>query len=76
MKHILGMAKSNLDLSGAKASKLELDYLRIVHQKGSVCDLVKMTKSSGVRQSAFEGQIIAFITSSNKYFSLSHGIAD
>jgi hypothetical protein len=34
MKHILGIAKSNLDLSGAKTSKLELDYLRLVPQKG------------------------------------------
>lgn len=28
--HILGMAKSCLDLRGAKASKLELDYLKLV----------------------------------------------
>ena len=28
--HILGMAKSSLDLRGAKAPKLELDYLRLV----------------------------------------------
>jgi hypothetical protein len=31
MKHILGMAKSNLDLKGAKSSKLEFDYLRLVY---------------------------------------------
>lgn len=31
MKHILGMAKSHLDLRGAKAQKLELDYLRLVY---------------------------------------------
>jgi hypothetical protein len=31
MKHILGMAKSHLDLKGAKASKLELDYLRLIY---------------------------------------------
>ena len=30
LKHILGMAKSNLDLKGTKAQKLELDYLRLV----------------------------------------------
>ncbi len=30
LKHILGMAKSNLDLRGAKGPKLELDYLRLV----------------------------------------------
>lgn len=30
MKHILGMAKSFLDLKGAKSPKLELDYLRLV----------------------------------------------
>ena len=30
MKHILGMAKSNLDLRGAKAPKLELDVLRLI----------------------------------------------
>ena len=31
MKHILGMAKSFLDLKGAKSQKLELDYLRLVY---------------------------------------------
>jgi len=31
MKHIFGMAKSNLDLKGAKGPKLELDYLRLVY---------------------------------------------
>lgn len=31
MKYILGMAKSHLDLRGAKAPKLELDYLRLVY---------------------------------------------
>jgi len=31
MKHILGMAKSHLDLRGAKAPKLELDYLRLIY---------------------------------------------
>ena len=31
MKHILGMAKSNLNLRGAKAQKLELDYLRLIY---------------------------------------------
>ena len=31
MKHVLGMAKSHLDLKGAKAPKLELDYLRLVY---------------------------------------------
>ena len=31
MKHILGMAKSHLDFKGAKAPKLELDYLRLVY---------------------------------------------
>ena len=31
MKHILGMAKSHLDLRGAKGPKLELDYLRLVY---------------------------------------------
>jgi len=31
LKHILGMAKSHLDLRGAKGSKLELDYLRLVY---------------------------------------------
>lgn len=31
MKHILGMAKRNLDLDGAKGPKLELDYLRLVY---------------------------------------------
>ena len=31
MKHILGMAKSHLDLKGAKAPKLELDYLRLIY---------------------------------------------
>ena len=31
MKHILGMAKSSLDLRGAKAQKLELDVLRLVY---------------------------------------------
>lgn len=30
MKHILGMAKSNLDLRGAKAPKLELDVLPLI----------------------------------------------
>ncbi len=29
--HILGMAKSSLDLRGAKAPKLELDYLRLLY---------------------------------------------
>ena len=29
--HILGMAKSSLDLRGAKATKLELDYLRLLY---------------------------------------------
>jgi len=31
MKHVLGMAKSSLDLKGAKSQKLELDYLRLVY---------------------------------------------
>lgn len=31
MKHVLGMAKSHLDLRGAKSAKLELDYLRLVY---------------------------------------------
>jgi hypothetical protein len=31
MKHILGMAKSFMDLKGAKSQKLELDYLRLVY---------------------------------------------
>ncbi len=31
MKHILGMAKSHLDLRGAKGPKLELDFLRLVY---------------------------------------------
>jgi len=31
MKHIFGMAKSNLDLKGAKGPKLELDYLRLIY---------------------------------------------
>lgn len=31
MKHILGMAKSSLDLRGAKARNLELDVLRLVY---------------------------------------------
>src|SRR2546423_11351326 len=29
MKHVLGMAKRHLDLRGAKAEKVELDYLRL-----------------------------------------------
>ena len=59
MKHILGIAKSNVDLSGAKASKLELDTCALSIKRGAVCDLVKMAKSSVVCQSAFEGQILA-----------------
>jgi len=31
MKHILGMAKSFLDLKGVKSQKLELYYLRLVY---------------------------------------------
>jgi len=31
MKHVLGMAKSHLDLKGAKRPKLELDFLRLVY---------------------------------------------
>ena len=31
MKHILGMAKSNLDMKGAKGPKLELDFLRLAY---------------------------------------------
>lgn len=31
MKHVLGMAKSHLNLIGAKREKLELDYLRLVY---------------------------------------------
>ena len=31
MKHILGMAKSFLDLKGSRSQKLELDYLRLVY---------------------------------------------
>ncbi len=30
MRHVLGMAKRHLDLNGAKAPKLELDYLRLL----------------------------------------------
>ena len=30
MRHVLGMAKRHLDLKGAKAPKLELDYLRLM----------------------------------------------
>jgi hypothetical protein len=29
MKHIFGMAKSSLDLRGAKSRSLELDFLRL-----------------------------------------------
>lgn len=31
VKHIFGMAKSSLDLNGAKAQKLELDFLRLAY---------------------------------------------
>jgi len=31
MRHILGMAKSNLDLVGAKSQKLELDVQRLIY---------------------------------------------
>ena len=31
MKHVLGMAKSHLNLNGAKREKLELDYLRLAY---------------------------------------------
>ena len=31
MRHILGMAKRHLDLRGAKAPKLELDFLRLAY---------------------------------------------
>jgi hypothetical protein len=31
MKHVLGMAKRNLDLKGAKGPRLELDFLRLVY---------------------------------------------
>lgn len=31
MRHVLGMAKSSTDLKGAKAPKLELDYLRLAY---------------------------------------------
>ena len=31
MRQIIGMAKSNLDLRGAKGPKLELDFLRLVY---------------------------------------------
>lgn len=31
MKHVFGMAKRHLDLKGAKAQKLELDFLRLVY---------------------------------------------
>jgi|WetSurSiteA1Bulk_404760.scaffolds.fasta_scaffold46472_1 hypothetical protein len=31
MRHVLGMAKSHLDLKGAKGPKLELDFLRLVY---------------------------------------------
>lgn len=31
MKHVLGMAKSSLNLKGARSPKLELDYLRLVY---------------------------------------------
>jgi hypothetical protein len=31
MRHVLGMAKRNLDLRGAKGPKLELDFLRLVY---------------------------------------------
>ena len=31
MRHVLGMAKRNIDLKGAKQQKLELDYLRLVY---------------------------------------------
>jgi hypothetical protein len=31
MRHVLGMAKSNLDLNGSKPIKLELDFLRLVY---------------------------------------------
>jgi len=30
-KHVLGMAKSSLDLKGAKGPRLELDFLRLVY---------------------------------------------
>jgi len=31
VKHVFGMAKSHLDLKGAKGPKLELDFLRLVY---------------------------------------------
>jgi hypothetical protein len=31
MRYVLGMAKSSLDLTGAKAQKLELDVLRLIY---------------------------------------------
>ena len=31
MQHVFGMAKSSLNLDGAKRQKLELDYLRLVY---------------------------------------------
>ena len=31
MKHVFGMAKSSLDFKGAKAPKLELDFLRLAY---------------------------------------------
>lgn len=43
MHHVLGMAKSNLDLSGAKGPKLELDLLRLAYaakalsERGATC---------------------------------------
>ena len=38
LKHILGMAKSNTDLKGAKAPKLELDYLRLAYAVKDLCE--------------------------------------
>jgi hypothetical protein len=40
MKHVLGMVKRNLDLKGAKAPKLELDFLRLAY-------VVKELRQSG-----------------------------
>ena len=55
MKHVLGMAKSFLDLKGAKSQKLELDYLRLVY---AVKDLRKGGEDAQGYLVVFTSQIL------------------
>jgi hypothetical protein len=64
MKHVLGMAKSFLNLEGARSQKLELDYLRLIYAVKEIRKrgdsalgyLVVLTPQIGIRLKQWENK--------------------